>query len=61
MILVGFFVFCWYSIYSSVASTDRKACKSFDDFDISYKAKQVAFPTFLFYKNLIFCGSAHYV
>uniref|UniRef100_A0A804NYA8 Vacuolar-sorting receptor 1 n=1 Tax=Zea mays TaxID=4577 RepID=A0A804NYA8_MAIZE len=26
---------------------NRKACKSFDDFDISYKAKPGAFPTFL--------------
>jgi hypothetical protein len=26
---------------------NRKACKSFDDFDISYKAKPGPFPTFL--------------
>jgi len=26
---------------------NKKACKSFDDFDISYKAKPGAFPTFL--------------
>ena len=26
---------------------NRKTCKSFDDFDISYKAKPGAFPTFL--------------